>query len=206
MNGARALFAAVFPTARRKSNPSEKFGAYNAVSEWRTLMHSGVFMTFAVRPRQVFAFAIAVAGVLGTLIVPARAAPIHLEPFCTAGKTDVVTYYAALQKTGGRDYAELAAAAERAGFALGACARQHAAPTALENDRLYIRAADALFIASEARHHLGQSDARLIDLTSVLNLVSRVDSRARTRSSTSVYREARLLQRFARNFVAGARS
>jgi hypothetical protein len=169
-------------------------------------MHSGVFMPSAIRPRRAFAFVIGVAGLLGTLIVPASAAAIHLEPFCATAQTDVVTYYAELQKTGGRNYGNLASAAERAASDLSACANQHTAPTTLENDRLYIRAADASFVASEARHRLGQTDARLVDLRTVLKLVSSVDSRARTRSNTSMYREARLLQRFARSFVAGAQS
>jgi hypothetical protein len=170
-----------------------------------TVMHSGVFMQFATRPRRAFTLVSAVAGFLGALIVPASAAAIHTEPFCAAAQTDVVTYYAELQKTGGRNYNNLASAAERAASDLSACARQHTAPTMLENDRLYIRAADASFVASEARHHLGQNDGRLADLRAVLKLVSFVDSRARTRSNTSIYREARLLQRFARPYMSDMR-
>lgn len=169
-------------------------------------MYADVLTLRALRRRRVFAVAIAVSGVLWMSAPQASAANIHVEPFCAPAQTDVVNYYAELQKTGGRDYANLATAAERAAWALSACARRHAAPTTLENDRLYIRAADALFIASEARHHLGQSDGRFLDLRAVLKFVSSVDSRARTRSSSSMYREARLLQRFARSFVAGARS
>jgi hypothetical protein len=129
----------------------------------------------------------------------------HEEPYCSSAASAVQAFYDQLNRRGAKDLTSIAATSEAAAVALVSCTHKGAA-TVLENDRLRIRAADALFIAAEARHRLGQNDARAADLRAVINVVSRVNSGARVRSNERLYREARLLLRFARHFASSAQS
>jgi len=135
----------------------------------------------------------------------ASASPAHQERYCQPANAAVVEFYAQVNVKGVKNLALLAAKAEAAATALVLCARRGAAGSTVENDRLYIRAADALFIAAEARHRLGQNEARMGELQTIVQVISRVDSKARTRSNERLYREARLLLRFTRHFAAEAR-
>lgn len=138
----------------------------------------------------------------------AAGAPVaqRQEPYCPSATESVQAYYERVNTKGTRDLAALASNSEAAAAALSSCAHKGAAGTSLENDRLRIRSADALFIAAEARFILGQKDARMADLRALLDIVSRTDSRARTQSNERVYQEARLLLKFTRSFIAGARA
>jgi hypothetical protein len=102
---------------------------------------------------------------------------VHHERYCQPANAAIQEYYAQLNLKGVRDLALLAAKSEAAAAALVSCARRGAAGSTVENDRLYIRAADALFIAAEARHRLAQNDARMVDLETVVQARSRCSLR-----------------------------
>lgn len=140
------------------------------------------------------------------IALPASALPVHQERYCESANAAIQAYYEQLNIRGTKDLGAIALKSEAAARALVSCARKGVAGSTIENDRLYIRAADALFIAAEARRRLGQNDARGEDLQAIVHVVQRIDSIARTSSNEPLYREARLLLRFTRHFIARTRA
>ncbi|MDP9025804.1 MAG: hypothetical protein M3N13_10575 [Candidatus Eremiobacteraeota bacterium] len=146
---------------------------------------------------------------LGTLAVASDAANFGQngdvrEKYCFSGRRAVEAFHLELDARSAKDMQRLANKAEAAATSLDACARNAEAPSSIENDRLRVRAADALFIAAEAHRRIGQVQQRIADLRGVLDLIGDVDSRARVRSNERLYQEAQLLQRYSRHFLVGA--
>ena len=123
---------------------------------------------------------------------------------CISGRQTIARFYSELNARASKDLQRLADKAEAAATSLEACSRYlPMGDDRIERDRLRVRAADALFIAAEARRRLGQVSQQVDDLQTVLEILARLDSQDRTRSTSTLYQEARLLQAYSRHFLAG---
>jgi hypothetical protein len=124
---------------------------------------------------------------------------------CPSARLTVTAFYAELDAGAAKSMARVANKGEAAAAALSSCADGNATLPVIARDRLRVRAADAFFIAAEARARMEQHRPQATDLTRVLRLVATLDPAART-SDQHLYREARLLQRFAERILGKASS
>lgn len=170
--------------------------------------YTGVTMTIQVCGRHRFALAasIVVFLVAQTFVPPAAADSMDTrETNCPSARLTVTAFYAELDAGPAKSMVRVANKGEAAAAALSSCADGNATLPMIARDRLRVRAADAFFIAAEARARMEQHRSQVTDLTRVLRLVVTLDLAART-SEQHAYREARLLQRFAERILGKASS
>lgn len=168
---------------------------------------AGVRMTIRLRRGHCFVVT-AVAALLwsapptvASTTVADREAP---ETHCASERPTVPTFYAELNAGAARDIKRLAEKGEAAAAVLISCADSNTTAPAIDRDRLRVRAADALFIAAEARSRVAQHRRQVLDLNRVVRLVTELDPAGRS-SNEHLYQEARLLQRFCERIIAKAR-
>lgn len=157
--------------------------------------YSGRLLAFGIS-------AVALIFPLSANVVLARNADVH-ERFCPDATAAVSAFYGELNAGKAKDMMRLADKGELAAVELRGCAQQSRGDSRIENDILRIRAADALFIAAEARSRLRQHDLQKADLRAVLALIRDLDETARN-SNEHVYREARLLELYAHHTLRTA--